>query len=288
MSYAIIDYNETKWPYSIKTTYSLGKMNILLPHFKIKKSEKYAKKVASVLDENKIENIVINKDILNNRLFCENLVDKKKHIITGRKMYRVILLRALKDISYQMKYTLPKQKLALLVDDYCIENVDLIKSVAKEVKSLTVVTTDKEKFDMISQELFKNYGIIIKVVEKNTTNLNSANTIVNVDFPCYDMNKINIDKSCLIICGFAIHYDIPKNFDGIVIRKIEVIDAENTNHNIDDLSLCEAKIYSYLRKLKENDRIFEREGYRINGYFGENGKLTSEDFKNLGKKLLDK
>ena len=57
---------------------------------------------------------------------------------------------------------------------------------------------------------------------------------------------------------------------------------------VDNLAICEVKIYNYLRKIKENDRVFEREGYRINGYFGENGKIMSDEFLKLGKNILDK
>ena len=60
------------------------------------------------------------------------------------------------------------------------------------------------------------------------------------------------------------------------------------NERVDEIAICEAQIYIYHRKIKENDKVFEKEGYRINGYFGENCKITSEEFKKLGKILLDK
>ena len=54
------------------------------------------------------------------------------------------------------------------------------------------------------------------------------------------------------------------------------------------MALCEAKIYNYLKKINENDRVFEREGYKINSYIGENGKITMKEFQDLGKIILDK
>ena len=93
------------------------------------------------------------------------------------------------------------------------QNSIIQDNLAKEVKTLTVVTTDKDKFNMLVKELYQQYGIILKVVEKSTTNMQNANVIVNVDFPSYDMNKLSINQTSLVICGFAEHYEKKKNFD---------------------------------------------------------------------------
>lgn len=288
MSYAIIDYSDKKWSYSLKTNSDADKLSIFLPYFKEKKSKKYAKKTVNIINKAKINNVIVNKEIFKNRSFCEELVANKKYIITGRRIYKTLILRCLKDVSNQMNVELKKLKIVLLVDEYSVENVDLIRSVAKEVKSLTVVTTDKDKFARLVQELNDNFGIILKVFEKNKTNYKYAHILVNADFPSYDMDKINVSNNCLIICGFATLYKIKNNFNGIIIRNIDIISRRTYNERVDEIAICEAQIYSYHRKIKENDKVFEKEGYRINGYFGENGKITSEEFKKLGKILLDK
>jgi len=288
VSYAIIDYHNSKWTYKIKQISNVEELNIFLPHFKEKSSQKYGQKVLNILNKAEVNKLVINNELLKNRAFCEMLYENKKNIITGRNMYKSLIVRIMKDVSFQMNVEIKQLKVALLVDNYSVENVDLIKTVAKEVKSLTVVTTDKDKFDMLIDNLYTKYGIVVKVLEKSTTNLKNIQILINADFPSYDMNHLIVPNSILIICGFAKHYQIEKNFNGIVIKNIDIIDCNNHNQNIDDLSLCEAKIYSYLRKLKENDRVFERNGFKINGYLGENGKIRAEEFKELGKNILDK
>ncbi|MBQ9315160.1 MAG: hypothetical protein IJ220_09280 [Clostridia bacterium] len=285
MAYAIIDYHDSKWFYPIKQINYVGELDIFLPHFKEKTSQKYGKKVLNILNKAEINKLVISNDILKNRAFCDVLYENKKSIITGRNMYKSLVVRILKDIASQMKAEIKKLKVVMLIEDYSVENIDLIKAVSKEVKSLTVVTTDKDKFDMLVSNLYENYGIVLKVVEKNTTEFKVADVLLNVDFPSYDMNKVNVPNDALIICGFAKNYEKKANFNGIIVKNIDVVDVTNRNSNINDLSLCEAKIYSYLRKLKENDRVFEREGFKINGYFGENGKIRTEEFMELGKKL---
>ena len=288
MSYAIIDYSNRRWEYPLRICSDADKISIFLPHFKERKSKSYAKRVLKILNNSRINNIVVNNEILKNRNFCEELVDNKKYIITGRRIYKALLLRILKDVSKQMNVDLEKLKVVLLVDEYTVENVDLIRCIARNVKSLTVVTTDKDKFNRLTTELYENFGIILKVYEKNKSNYKYANILVNADFPSYEMEKINVGNNSLIICGFAKLYKIKPNFNGIIIRNVDVISRMNSNPMIDELALCEAQIYSYLRKLKENDREFEKQGFKINGYFGENGKILSEDFQKLGKIILDK
>lgn len=288
MVFAVIDYINKKWTYRLKVDNLVDETNIFLPQFKKKKSKKYAYKVLKVLDKLRINSVVISNELLKNREFCSTLAENSKYIVTGRRIYKALIFSILKDVSNQMKQDLRNLKIVMLVEGYSVENVDLIKIVAKEVKSLTIVTTDKDRFERLIQELFERYGIIIKVFEKSRSNYKNANIIVNVDFPSYDMNKINVSNNSLVICGFAKHFEIKKSFNGIIIKDIDIISNVNKNQRVDDLSFCEAKIYNYQRKLKENARVFERDGYRINGYFGENGKILLDEFRKLGKILLDK
>ena len=111
MSYAIINYADTKWYTPIKVSSTVNELDIFLPNFRTRKSKVYAKKVIKILNKANINNIVINKELLKNRIFCSDLVDNKKYIITGRRMYKVLILRILKDITSQMKINLQIRQL---------------------------------------------------------------------------------------------------------------------------------------------------------------------------------
>ena len=288
MVYALIDCIDKKWIYRLNINSDAEKINIFLPMFKEKYSDIYAKKVVKILNKFQISNMVVNQKLLKNQKFCERLLVENKKIITGRKMYKTLLMRVLKDISIQLNVKLEKLKLVFLTEEYSVENLDLIRWVAPNVKSLSIVTTDKDKFLNLSEELYKKFGIVLRVYEKDKTNFKYAHILVNIDFLSNDMEKINMSNKSVVIPGDAFNYKIKSNFEGILIRKIDIISKENTDMSFDDLAVCEAKVYSSLRRLKENDRAFEMNGYRINGYFGENGKILAEEFKKLGKNILDK
>lgn len=289
MAYAVIDYTEKKWMRRIRVNEAVGEVNIFVPSFKISQSCKFVKKILKILDKSKINTVLLNKDLMANDLFCNELLKNKKYIISGRRIYKVLLIRCLKDISNQMKINLSQLKVCLLLNEYSLENNDLIRNIAKEVKTLIVITEHKEKYNKLINELFEVHGIILKVFDKNKTNFKHVNIIVNIDFEKEEMEKINTNNNALIICGFTEDYKVKNRFNGIVVRKIDVISPiERECLRIGNIAMCEAKIYNYLRKIKENDRVFEREGYKINGYLGENGKIRADEFEKLGKIILDK
>lgn len=288
MSYALVDYTKNKWSNNIKISHLIGETDILLPPFDLKKSKKFGKKVSKILNKQKIGTVLLNNNLTENIDFCKELLDNKKYIITGKRMYKVLMLRMLKDISVQMDIPLPKFKVVMLINEYSWDNIDLVKIISKEVKSLTIVTNDKEKYSNLVTELFEKFGIVLKVFDKSKINFRYNHVIINVDFNSEDMNKICVNNNSLIFCGMAQNYKFKKGFNGIIIRKIDVISGIVENSQIDSLSFCEARIYNSLRKLRENDRVFEREGYRINSYIGENGRIMAKEFQNLGKIILDK
>lgn len=288
MSYALIEFSKKRWSSTISVNHLIGETDILLPPFDLKKSKKFGRKVSKILNKQKIGTVLLSEDLAQNFDFCTELLNSKKYIITGKRMYKVLMLRMLKDVSNQMDIPLAKLKVVMLINEYSWDNIDLVKTISKEVKSLTIVTNDKEKYSNLVTELFEKYGIVLKIFDKAKTNFKYNHIIINVDFNSEDMNKISLSNNSLIICGFAQNYKLKKGFNGIIIRNIDVISGIVENFKIDSLSFCEARIYNSLRKLRENDRVFEREGYRINGYIGENGRIMKKEFQNLGKIILDK
>ena len=286
MAFAVVDLTDNILLSLIRKRDTVGEINLFLPFFKENKSKKFAKRTIRILNRDKINSVILNNELLKNNVFCNELINNRKYIITGRRLYRALICRILKDISSQMEVNIAQLKVALLINEYSIENIELIKNISKLVKSLTVLTNDKNKYDRLTNELFNEEGIILKVLEKN--NLKYVNIIINIDFNSEEMNNLTINNNALIVNCFVDNYKVKPNFNGIIIKKIDIISRVVENSRISNLALCEAKIYNYLRKLYENDRVFEREGYIINGYIGENSKITKQEFQKLGKIILDK
>ena len=77
--------------------------------------------------------------------------------------------------------------------------------------------------------------------------------------------------------------DTKSENEKIIINDIDILGEGIPNNNFRKLAVCEAKLYRPLRKVKDNEKVFTREKYVINGYIGKNGKITQEDFERIGK-----
>lgn len=287
MSYAVINYKENKGLGFVKAEQILDEVIIQVPKFKKEKTKKYSKKVIKMLKKYNTSNIVLNEDLQLNEEFKNILYENNNYIITGKRLYKVLILTILKDISKQMELNFESVNISILVDEYSIENIDLIEHIAKEVKTLTVVTSNMARFEKIYEKLFEKYGIILRILEKGRNNLKRSQYVINIDFTYNDIKQLTLAKNAVCLSINEKIGELKKGFNGIIINDIDIyINKECKNFRT--LSLCEAYLYNYLKKIKDNENIFEKSEYKINGYYGNKGNVIGEEFKRLGKTYVKK
>ena len=85
MSYALIDIYNAKWIFSVKTLIKLNEFDIFVPPFPIRDSKKFAKKVLKILNKNQVKSVVLSNRLLQNKIFCEELFNNHKEIITRKE-----------------------------------------------------------------------------------------------------------------------------------------------------------------------------------------------------------
>ena len=125
-------------------------------------------------------------------------------------------------------------------------------------------------------------GIVVQLLNKGKVNLKRKHIIINLDYSNAEIEKLNVQNECVIITDSIKPQKVKNGFNGIVIRDIDIY----LNKQIDNyrpLELCEAYIYNYMKRVKENELLFKRSTYKINGYIGNNGKIEQEDFERIGK-----
>lgn len=285
MSYAIIDLKKRRLFDSIEVNEVCDELEIKVPEFKESRQLKYAKKINKILKKYKVNNIVFSNELKKFVDFRNVLMQSNKYIITGRKLYKVLIPTTIRDISKYMNFAKEKMNVAILIDEYNADNIELIKIIADEVKSVTLVTNNAYRFEQIVDELLKSKGIVVQLLNKEKTNLKRKQIIVNLDYSNVDIEKLNVPNECVLITNSVIPQKMRKGFNGIVIRDIDVyLDKKIETYR--SIELCEAYIYNYMKRIKENELIFNRSTYKINGYIGNNGKIEQEDFERIGKIFL--
>lgn len=287
MSYAIISLKERKKLYNHITVDEVcDEIKIELPKFKEKSSIRYGKNVSKILKKYKVSNAVLDEELLGFKAFINVLNENDNYIITGRRMYKVLLPIILRDTARLSNINMQEINITLLVDEYSIENLDLIKCIADEVKHVTLITNNAYRFEKLVDELLHYKGISIKLLNKGKYNLKKDNYVVNVDFTSEDFNKINLPINAIVISLNGEKHAIKKNFNGIYINDVDIFLGKKEK-NFRSLSLCEAYIYNYMKGIRENQLLFNRSVYKLDGYIGINGYITQEDFERIGKILLE-
>ena len=285
MLYALIDYSAKQRFNQISSEEILGEVKITTPKIKEKNQKRVVKKLIRKIDSHKVENVLLSKELTTNAQLCHSLEEAKKYIVTGRRMSKALLNKFITEISKYTKYSKEKMNILLLMNEYSLENIDLIEYISKDVKEFNLISRNYTKYEKTSMKLFEQYGYMINLYGLDVTkDFRRTNLIINLDFTEKEVTKIKLPKNCIIISLNNQIQDIKSGFNGIIINDIEVTAREHESDlKYRGLALCEAQIYKPLRKLKDNERIFNLEKYIINGYIGKNGKITAEEFEKIGR-----
>lgn len=284
MSYAIISCKKRKIINFVEVEEICQEVSIKIPRFKENQTEKNAKKINKILRKYKVSNIIFSNELNENNELKNIMYQNNNYIITGERMYKVLLSKIVKEISEYIKVKTETLKVAILADEFSIENIDLIKTIAQRVKEVTIISKNEYKFIKTAEELMSKEGISIQLIKKGKYNLKRNHIILNLDFKEEDIKNYTIGRYSIIINLKNKMEKIIKNFEGIIINSINIY-LNGEKKNFDSLALCEAYVYNYLRKIKENELIFNRSGYKINEYIGTKGVITVEDFERIGEKL---
>ena len=254
-----------------------------MPKFSEKNSFVNAKRTLKKIKKYNVQNVVLNNELNKNIEFKNLLTENKKYIITGNRIGKILLPKIIEDISKYSKCTKEKLKIILLMNEYSIENIDLIECISKDVKQLSVVSKNYTKYEKTANKLYLNYGYMVKLYNNDIREFKRDNIIINMDFTEKEIKNMVLPRNGILISLNERITSLRKNFNGIIINDLDILGEGIPNDNFRKLAVCEAKLYKPLRKIKDNERIFLNEKYVINGYIGRSGKITQEDFEKIGK-----
>ena len=285
MLYALVDYSTKQRFNQISSEEILGEVKITTPKIKEKNEKTIFKKIIKEMNMHKVENVLLSKELNKNINLYHALEESKKYIITGKRMSKALLNKFVHEISKYTRFSKEKMNVLLLMNEYSLENIDLIELLSKDVKEFNLISRNYTKYEKTSARLFEHYGYMINLYNIDTTkDFRRTNLVINLDFSEKEIQKIKLPKNSIILSLNNYIKTVKNGFNGVIINDVEVtsLDKEN-NTRYRGLALCEAQIYKPLRKLKDNERLFNTEKYIINGYIGSKGKITTEEFEKIGR-----
>lgn len=287
MSYAIVSMKNKRIFDKVEIQEIYNELEIKIPALKEKNQKKYALKMSKILKKYKINHLVLSGEIKQFDDFKNIIMQNGFDIITGKKLYKVLLKSILQDTAKSMKYGIEKMNVVMLVNEATADNIELIQRIAEEVKSLTIITDNAYRFEQVVEELLASRGIVVQLISQKQSKLRRKHVIVNIDFPNEVLEKLNLPQEALIITNSVKPVKMRSSFNGIVIRDIDIYLGKNVE-KFRTIELCEAYIYQVMKRIKENEIKFNKSDYKINGYIGNNGKIEQEDFERLGEQFAKK
>lgn len=242
-------------------------------------NKKFQKNILKNLDIYHVKNVVLSKQLM----FLKNEIESKKvKILNGKWLYKYLIFNIIEFICKNKEENIEEQVLSFIIknpDDVDFEN---IKKIAKNVKTLNLITKDEYRFRRLEQILYNENGIILDNSYNYKKSLLKSNIIINIDMDEKEFNKFAIPRKAIIINLNDVKI-YNKGFNGINVTKYEIKFPEKYNDNflnIDSFNkeiLYESFIYkktavkNILNEIKQDD-------IEISDLTGINGLINKKEY----------
>lgn len=253
---------------------------------------------------NKLEKI-LQKELKNKEkiyLVSNNLIESKTCLImdelnieyiTEEKAKKVIIFETLKYIVNLQNKEISDLEITVLVNNTNNINMYLLEELAKQVKTLKIVSLNIYKFKNLEEKLYNEYGIPIQFSNSYRKSLEKSKLIINLDFNEFEINEYEIfDKAIILNC---INDNIKiktRLFNGIIINSCDIEYKKELIDEFKKIKISEnytkLMIYASLIENENLYKIFENlelDNVRVTSLIGNNGAINKNEFKNIFKKL---
>ena len=232
-------------------------------------TKKQKEKVVRKIKRKGINQVIVSKELKENKEFIELLNNYDIAILDGKWLMQYML----EQIIENLKKKIPNaDEITILANDLTNEVKQNIKRFSNIYKQIRIVTNHIEKFKRVADELFYNTGISIIISNNKRKALAKSELIVNFDFVQETINQYNINEKAIII-NLSDKVKInQKRFSGMIITDYEVEiqnydeelnseiinlqDIQNRQNDFYTKEILEEKIYVSILK-QPNYNAFE-------------------------------
>lgn len=242
-----------------------------------KNNSKFKKSLINYLKIYQVKTIVLSENLKSWKHELENV-----KILDGKLLYKYLLFDIVKYVIENKNENVNEQNIAFAVrnpDDIDFEN---LKMLARNCKTINLITKDEYRFKRIGESLYNDEGIILNISYNYKNSFLKSGIIINVDLDEKEFNKFALPRKSVVINLKEVKI-YNKGFNGINILKYEIdlpkkyvddiLNIENFNKEI----LYESFIYrktapqNVLKKIKFDD-------VKIIQLLGKNGYIDKKEY----------
>ena len=185
----------------------------------IKSKQKIINKIKRILIKEKVDKVILSKEIKENKEFINLLYSNSINISDDRWLFKMLTDEVIDKVIKNKKKQ--ESELHITVNELNNINQNIIYKFSKEFKRVNIITNHIGKFKKIAEELYGD-GIIITVTNNKRKSLSKATLILNIDFPKEILNQFQIfDKATIINLEGNMKIK-KKRFEGKIINDIEI------------------------------------------------------------------
>lgn len=241
------------------------------------KLNRLSKKIIKKLEGYEVKNIVLSKYLYNLQILKNNLYSENINILDGRYLFKCLTYEVIEHILKRQNKNIYLSDVSILLNDFNNINKELIIDIAKNVKTLNVITNHIDKCKEIENYLCNEFGILINISNNKKISLLNSQIILNFDFPEEVLNQYVINDKAVIINFEEKILIKSKKFNGININyfkisipkeyKIDVFKNEQVYESI----IYKRDFYT-IKKMISEDKI------RIKRLVGNNGIIRDSEY----------
>jgi hypothetical protein len=271
-----------------KTTGQVLKFNIQNKNVVVlsKINKRVLKKLDKIFRIDVTKTVVLSNTLMQREEFTEFLKERRIKILDGRWLFKFMILEVTDYICSQTKRKMETLEISILSMENNTFVFQTIKRLSSRVKIINIVTKNPEKFGQLSEELYKENGLILNVTNNMKKSVLKSDIIFNLDFNSEEINKLKLPTNAVIV-NFEENIKIKqKSFNGInanffnVNLPIKYKEIYKKLNNFSSSSLYESLIY----KKTANQNIWqeiENDNIEILNLEGKTGMIRFKEFENI-------
>lgn len=262
-----------------KHRFNSCKIKIEKDNFKIYanlEKERNIIKVIKKLIKNGTTNVVLSKELCENRELINAINSSGIDIFDGRWLEKYLVFEILDYVIKQVGLKKEEIEFAITTNEITDISIEIIRTLATQYRRLTVVTNHIEKLKKIEKEIYEKHGVLIVISNNQKKSLLRPRIILNLDFNKEVLNRYKINEKAIIINLEGNMKIESKRFNGININdyeievgKEEIIWRENAK-KFKNKDLLEAIMYmkdsfNNIRNKISKNKISIKEVFGVNG-----------------------